>query len=227
MANELKQFKVEKISFGGVSGAIIGKSRYIKPPKSKEIPERRLKYKNAEALATDIKPELGMRAFVFLDGTFIAGDFLEAWFTTHNIIAKELTVSTLSLNDNNIDSLAVLIDGGFVEKLNIIVSDYFYSHERRNLIPYAYKMLDKENRFQLAAAGTHCKLMMFETHKGAKVVIHGSANLRSSSNIEHITIEENPELYDFTMDLHRLILDKYKTINKSVRYNDLWQADQK
>jgi len=227
MANELNQFKVDKISFKGSSGPVIGSSRYIKPPKNKEIPERRLKYKNAEELAKDILPELGMRAFVFLDGTFVAGDFLEAWFTTHNIIAKELTVSTLSLNENNIDSLANLLNGGYVDALNLIVSDYFFSHERRNLIPYAYKILDIDNRFQLAAAGTHCKLMMFETHKGAKVVIHGSANLRSSSNIEHITIEENPELYDFTMEIHRLILEKYKTIKKSVRYNDLWQADQK
>ena len=227
MANELNQFKVEKLAFGKSSGPIINGSRYVKPPKCREIPERLLKYKNAEELARDIAPEIGMRAFVFLDGTFIAGDFLEAWLTEHNIVAKELTISTLSLSENNIDSLSNLMDGEFVENLNLIVSDYFYSHERRNLIPYAYKRLDKDNRFQLAAAGTHCKIAMFETHNGAKVVIHGSANLRSSSNIEHITIEESPELYDFIMGVHRTILDKYKTINKSVRYNTLWQADQK
>lgn len=227
MANELSQFKIDKISFKGTGGPVIGKSRYIKPPKCKEIPERRLKYKNAEDLARDIKPELGMRVFVFLDGTFIAGDFLEAWFTEHHIIAKELTISTLSLNPNNVDSLANLMDCEYIENLNLIVSDYFYSHERHSLVPYIRERLDKGDRFQLAAAGTHCKISMFETHKGAKVVIHGSANLRSSSNIEHITIEENPELYDFIMEVHRTILDKYKTINKSVRYNNLWQADHK
>lgn len=227
MTNELNQFKIDKISFKGTGGPVIGKSRYIKPPKSKEIPERRLKYKNAEELARDIKPELGMRVFVFLDGTFVAGDFLEAWFVEHHIIAKEVTVSTLSLNPNNIDSLANLMTCGYIESLNLIVSDYFYSHERNSLVPYIREKLDVENRFQFAAAGTHCKLIMFETHKGAKVVIHGSANLRSSSNIEHMTIEENPDLYDFTMEVHRAILDKYKTINKSVRYNSLWQADHK
>lgn len=227
MTNELKQFKIDKISFSGATGPVLGKSRYIKPPKCKEIPERRLKYKNAESLARDIKPELGMRAFVFLDGTFIAGDFLEAWFVEHHIIAKEATISTLSLSPNNVDSLSNLMDCGYIETLNLIVSDYFYSHERGGLVPYIRERLDKGDRFQLAAAGTHCKLIMFETHKGAKVVIHGSANLRSSSNIEHITIEESPELYDFTMEVHRAILDKYKTINKSVRYNNLWQADHK
>lgn len=222
MTNELEQFKIDKLSFKGSGGPVIGKSRYIKPPRCKQIPEKRLKYKFAEDLARDIKPELGMRVFVFLDGTFIAGDFLEAWFVEHHILTKELTISTLSLSPNNVDSLANLMECGYVENLNLIVSDYFYSHERHSMVPYIREKLDKDNRFQFAAAGTHCKLSMFETPKGAKVVIHGSANLRSSSNIEHMTIEENPELYDFTMELHRAILDKYKTINKAVRYNNLW-----
>ena len=228
MANELKQFNFDKLSFGkAVAGNPMGKSRYIKPPISKTIPERRLKYKFAEELARDIKPELGMRAFVFLDGTFVAGDFIEAWFVEHHIIAKELTISTLSLNPNNVDSLANLMECGYIESLNLIVSDYFYSHERQTLVPYIREKLDKDNRFQFAAAGTHCKLTLFETHKGAKVVIHGSANLRSSSNIEHMTIEENPELFDFIMEMQRTILEKYKTINKAVRYNSIWQADHK
>lgn len=223
MANELNQFKVDKLSFGKPGGGpALAKSRYIKPPKCKQIPEKRLKYKFAEELARDIKPELGMRVFVFLDGTFIAGDFIEAWFVEQNIRTKELTISTLSLSPNNVDSLANLMECGYVENLNLIVSDYFYSHERQSLVPYIREKLDKDNRFQFAAAGTHCKLTMFETQKGAKVVIHGSANLRSSSNIEHITIEENTDLYDFTMELHRKIIEKYQTINKAVRYNNIW-----
>jgi len=222
--DELTQFKVDKISFKGSSGPIVGKSRYIRPPKCKTIPERMLKYKFAVDLAKDVKPEIGMKVFAFLDGTFIAGDFIEAWFTEHNIRVKELTISTLSLNPNNVDSLANLMEFEYVENLNLIVSDYFFSHERRTMIPYIYEKLDKDNRFQLAAAVTHCKLTTFETPKGAKVVIHGSANLRSSSNIEHITIEENPELYDFIQEVNRTILDKYKTINKSVRYNNIWKS---
>lgn len=213
--------------FNKPAGRVLGASRYIKPPKCKEIPERRLKYKYAQDLAKDIIPERGMRVFVLIDGTFVAGDFLEAWITEHNILIKELTVCTLSMNENNVDSLANIMEGGYADKLNLVVSDYFYSHERHNLVKYAYKELDKENRFQFAAAGTHCKLIMFETHAGAKVVIHGSANLRSSSNIEHFCIEESPELYDFNMEVQALILEKYKTINKSVRYNALWHQDQK
>jgi len=226
MATDIKGVSFKKSDFGKSASAGFT-SRYTRPPKSKEIPEKRLKYKFAEDLAKDLFPEKGMRVFVFLDGTFVAGDFLEAWMVEHNIVAKELTISTLSMNENNVDSLANLCDAGYVDALNLIVSDYFFSHERQNLIPYAYKMLDKEDRFQLAAAGTHCKLILIETIGGDKVVISGSANLRSSSNIEHICIEESPELYDFIMEVQRTILEKYKTIKKSVRYNALWQADRK
>ena len=53
-------------------------------------------------------------------------------------------------------------------------------------------------------------------------MIHGSANLRSSANIEQFTIEDNPELFDFYEELQDNILDHYKTINKPIRVSKLW-----
>jgi hypothetical protein len=216
--NELHAFKKTaqiKLSTGG---------RYRNPPKMREIPERMMKYELAQQLAKDVTPEAGMRHFCFLSGRFIAGDFLEAWIVEHNIHVKELTVSTLSMSEANIDSLANLINGGFVEKMNIVVSDYFFSHERQNLVPYMLKELDKEDRFQLAVCGTHCKLALIETAHGSKVVIHGSANLRSSGNLEHICIEENKQLYDFNYQIQRSIIDKYWVVKKALRHETLWNA---
>lgn len=221
--NELNQFNLNEADFR--SGASLRfKTRYIKPRKTKEIPERLLKYKNAVALAQDLAPEKGMRVFVMLDGSFIAGDFIEAFITEHNLHVKRLVIYTLSLSENNVDSLANLLDGDYVDALDLIVSDYFYSHERRNLVQYLYQQLDKKDTFQLAAAATHCKLTLIETHEGLKIVIHGSANLRSSNNIEHFTIEENEVLYDFNLEIAEAIIEKYKTINKSVRHTNLWQV---
>lgn len=99
------------------------------------------------------------------------------------------------------------------------MSAYFYSHERRGLIPYIYKRLDVENRFQLAVAGVHTKTCQFRTLGGRYVVMHGSANLRSCGNIEQFTMEENRELYDF----YDGIVERYKTINKQIRGNELWE----
>ena len=201
-----------------------GSGRYKRPKKTRELPERMMRYEFAEQMAKEIVPEKGMRIFALLSGRFIAGDFIEAWVVAHNIHAKKMTISTLSLSEANVDSLANLLKGGFVEELNLIVSDYFFSHERRNLVPYIYAQLDKEDRFQLAVAGTHCKMCLIETMQGSKVVMHGSANLRSSGNMENICIEENETLYDFNFESQESILKEYSTIKKAMRHDVLWKA---
>ena len=226
---ELKGYpapSVFRINSGRGNGISI-QSRYVSPPKCRDIPERCLKYEYAQQLAADIEVKAGSRFFVIVSGNFIAGDFLEALVVKHNWHIKELTVSTLSMHQGNVDSLVNLVEGNFVDKLNLIVSDYFFAHERRGLVPYIYEQLDKKDIFQFAAAGTHCKIVNIETHDGLKVVIHGSANMRSSGNIEQMQIDECPLLYDFNQDILQSILDKYGTIKKSVRRDNLWQAVQK
>jgi len=199
-------------------------TRYIKPPRTKEIPEHRLKYKNAEQLAKKLVIEEGCRYFVIVDGSFIFGDLIEAFIVHNNARIKKMTTSTLSMSQNNVDSLKNLLVGGYIDELNLIVSDYFFSHERNNLIRYIYDELDLDNKFQLAVASTHCKMCIFETYGGKKIVMHGSANLRSSSNIEQLVIEESKDLYDFNDEYQNRIINVYKTINKSLRRTKLWQA---
>lgn len=201
-------------------------TRYITPPKAVEIDERFLKYQNAEKLANDIEIEKGIRTFAVIDGTFYFGDFIEALIVKNDWLVKKMIISTLSMNQNNVDSLANLINGDYVQSLDLIVSDYFFAHERNTLIPYIYEKLDVDDKFQLAVAGTHCKLCIFETECGKFVVIHGSANLRTSSNIEQIMIEENEQLYNFNYEFQTNIVNKYSTIKKSLRGKQLWQAVQ-
>lgn len=131
-------------------------------------------------------------------------------------------ISTLSLSQNNVDSLHTLMDKGYIEELNLIISVYFWGNERRSLVPYIYKQLDIGDRFQLAVAGVHTKTVHFETLGGRKIIMHGSANLRSSGNIEQFTMEENPELYDFYDDHFNRIIDKYATIRKPIRNSKAW-----
>jgi hypothetical protein len=197
-------------------------SRYITPPPCHQIEESFLKYKYAADLAKDVVIDKGVRHFVIIDGTFVFGDFIEALIVEKNYLVKHMLISTLSMNQNNVDSLKNLIVGDYVQNLDLIVSDYFYSHERHELVPYLYEKLDIDDKFQLAVAGTHCKICAFETECGKKIVIHGSSNLRSSSNIEQFIIEESEAIYDFNKEIHDNIVEKYKTIKKSLRYKKLW-----
>lgn len=199
--------------------------RYCKPAMSRS---KNVKYKNASELSKAIEIKQNERYFCIIDGSFIFGDFIEAFIYDRAIIVKEMTISTLSMSQENIDSFYNLMKNGYIEKLNIIVSDFFYSHERHNLVKYMYDKLDFDDRFQLSVCRTHTKICMFETEMngGRKYVIHGSANLRSSDNIEQFMIEENKELYDFNYHFHKKIIDNFATIKKSLRGNKLFNLIQ-
>ena len=203
------------------------KSRIHNPAFQPEMLAHRVKYKNALQLARDIGPmnTSGQRVFAVVDGSFIFGDFIEAFLVTHNMLAKRMIISTLSLSQENVDSLKNLIIGDYLHQLDMVVSDYFYSHERHELINYMYEHLDTGNRFQLAVCRTHTKICLIETECGQFFTIHGSANLRSSDNIEMFEMENSRPLYDFNAAWHDEVIQKYQTINKAVRSIDTWQAE--
>jgi hypothetical protein len=230
MAHDTKEIfktpkKVISLKGGGKdNGMGIGNRRYTNPKPCSELSERFIKYQYAQDLVNDIEITKGCRHFVIISGTFIFGDFFEALVVKNNYHVKSLTISTLSLSQENIDSLKNLIVGNFVDELNIIVSDYFYSHERGNLVKYMYDELDHDDKFQLAVAGTHCKICTIETHCGMNIVVHGSANLRSSGNLEQISIEDNKPLLEFNKEIFTNILTKYSTIKKAIRHGKLWDT---
>lgn len=189
-------------------------SRFIEPHDCEDIDAMRVKYKNAEKLAADLGDiPTGFRAFVIIDGTFIMGDLIEAVIMQNNWVCTELTISTLSMSMENVDSLKNLIVSESVQQLNLVVSDYYFQTERRGIMPYVYDQLDIGDRFQLAVASVHTKVALIRTECGKKIVIHGSANLRSSSNIEQIVVENSPMLFDFNAEIHNNIIARHKTIN--------------
>lgn len=84
-----------------------------------------------------------------------------------------------------------------------------------------YEALDQGGRFQLAVAGTHTKIALLRTAR-SKIVMSGSANLRSSRSVEALTIERNEALYDFHLEWHNRILDAYGTVQKAIRAQALF-----
>jgi len=225
--DEIFQFRDLQIDIPEINIDENVNQRYISPKKFKEVDERFLKYRNAKQLAKDLKITKNCRHFVFVDGSFFFGDYLEALIVENNYHVKKMIVSTLSMNENNIDSLANLLNGNYVDLLYLVVSDYFFSHERNTLIPYIYQELDVDDKFDIAVCSSHCKIASIQTHCGLNIVIHGSANLRSSSNIEQVCIDESEELCTFVNEVHDNIILEYSTIVKSIRNKKLWQVVQK
>lgn len=200
-------------------------TKYLRPKRRRVKANDYVCYDNAKKLARNLKLDRGGRFDAIVGGNFIFGDFIEAYITAYNVKCTEMSICTLSMSQDNVDSLANLINAGYIDKLSLFISVYFYAHERNILIPYLYSKLDTDKcDFQMSVTDIHCKIAQFKTLGGKHVVCHGSANLRSSGNIEQMTIEENEELYGFYASYLQKVEDEYKTIKKPIRVQRAWKA---
>lgn len=187
-----------------------------------------VKYEYAADLAKNI-PDLDdcEAIFAVVSGNFIFGDFIESLMVEKNYFAEEIIVATLSLGQENVDSLKNIRDGDYVDEMALIVSDYWYAHERRKEggVPYIMDMLGGD-KFRFAAAGLHTKITLIRTQCGKHLVLHGSANLRSSRNMEQVCIENNRDLYMFNREWTEKILTHFSATPKSLRGGKLWRKVQ-
>jgi hypothetical protein len=215
-------FKIDFDSSKMLKKDELAKTRYITPRYEYPLKEKHVCFDNAEKLAKKIFPEEAATHCI-ISGDFIFGDYIEALITYYDLEIEELTISTLCYSFDNVDSLGVLIAGGYIEKLNLIVSRMFYGHEHDKIIKYTYKKLDcKDIEFNLAICDSHIKVALLRTKLNEKIVIWGSANLRSNLNVEQFTIQINEELFDFYYNHAQLILKRYNTINRAIGYKDLY-----
>ena len=148
-----------------------------------------------------------------MNGNFILGDIIEALIVQRNVDPEEICICTLGLNEENIDSLRNVLDLTTC-RMWLLTSGFFYSHYKTTLVPYLYEQLDIDDRFQVAFGNYHSKVITIKTRHDHNIIIHGSANLRSSNSIEQMMIEAgNTELHDFNADIIKRICEKYGTID--------------
>jgi len=191
--------------------------------KTRSTPEYRVKYEHAAAFALKVAAGIseGYTIHALLSGNFIFGDFIEALAVENGVTIERLTFSTLAISDENVISLGNMLESGFLGHLDMIVSSYFWSHNRSNA-EFIYEHLCDNRQSRIAVAGIHTKIAMLQTDK-SKIVIHGSANMRSSRTIEAVTIEHNPELFDFHDAWHQKILTDHAVTKRERRGGDLWE----
>lgn len=202
--------------------------RIMKPKMAKSAVYTSVDYTYARQMAEGVDLAPGSKTTVIVPGNFIFGDLLEALIIDRGIDAVELTISTLSLSQENVDSLKNIMMDCPDMHLNLIISGYFYSHNKNTLVPYIYDELDTDDRFQCAFTNTHMKVALIHSRKGTHYTLTGSANLRSSSSLEQFDLEEGAERYHFFYDALSTLVEKYATINyrkpKIERGMKSWQA---
>ena len=163
--------------------------------------------------------------FCIVSGNFIFGDLLEALLVERNWYAEEIFIATLSMSQENADSLANLFHGDYAREINLIVSDFWYAHERYKGggIEYINQLMEGFN-FSLSVAGLHTKIILIKTECGKHLVLHGSANLRSSRNLEQLSAENSKDLYEFNRTWMSKLVAQFKVSRKSLRGDNIWQV---
>lgn len=226
----------------------INQNCFCKPRLHKRV--KTVTFKEAIEAAKVLAPFIarGERIYGYVSGVFIWGSFIESLLLIMQKPVKELTISTLGLNIPNIISMRDLLKEGLVQRLNLIVSDSFFTGEHRrgdqrqarldkikrskgkfrpkakdlNLVEEIYHELGSLENFHFAACGIHAKTILIELQDGQKIVLSGSANLRSSRNLEQFDIETNDGLYDFNKKYLDRILHYFAIEKKSLRSNELF-----
>lgn len=194
----------------------------LRVKKYRDVKPTRVKYERAAELAVEVAGAIksGDTIHALLSGNFIFGDFLEALAVENGVRFERLTFSTLAISEENVISLKNMMECGFLGRLEMIVSSYFWAHNRQN-VEFLYENLCDTHGAKIAVAGIHTKVALIETEK-SKIIIHGSANMRSSRTVEAVTIEQCPHLFAFHDDWHQEILRDYTVTKKERRASDLW-----
>lgn len=225
-------FKLSDVTHAGKPDGIES-GRYVRP-KIYDNVLGCVEYEHAADFVADMDLSEGHREFAFVSGNFIFGDMLEAMVDGDKAVPRSMTIQTLSMSEENIDSLRNIVEMcPELERLRIILSVYFWGHEHRpgQLVPYLYEQLDVDGLdFDCAFASIHTKIVTIETAAGHHIVIDGSANLRSSRNIEQLRIECDSGLYEYIEGFADRVFAAYSTVNrdrpypKPIRGGRLWGA---
>ena len=224
-------FDMTTFVFGGADTDAIESDVWSRP-----VPRRPVTcaYEHAIDLARELAIDNETETFAYVSGNFVFGDLLEALVEERRLTVRSLGIQTLSMSDENIDSIRNVCEMTPVERLDLVLSDYWYAHERHRggLVGYLFDELDMEGlELRVAFAGIHAKVTTIETLRGNVLTMQGSANLRSSGNMEQLHISPDRGLYEFCDGMTRRIIEAYDVVNqdnrkrkKSIRRAELWRV---
>lgn len=216
---ELLDFDPSHFALGGKTDNVES-CRYLQPKVYENVVSQPVVFGKCKEFVASLPQDLSdAHVFAFVSGNFIFGDVLEALVASKRLQPRRITVQTLTMSENNIDSLYNVIRlSPHLEHLRVIVSAFWWAknHRKGQLVDYLYETLDVDDKLDVAFAALHSKIITVEDVRGFHLVIDGSANLCSSRNIEQFRIEADDGLYQFIDQFCDRVMDAYATINHDV-----------
>lgn len=149
---------------------------------------------NALALLPHLPTGAEDRTHAVLRGDFVLCDIIPAIIRDRGR-CEHLHIATLGMSGANAECLAELHQAGLIGAITICCSHYFRQVDRTATWPEVERHLGAIAK--LIVSRNHAKVICLPTESGDHFVIEGSANLRSSDNLEQIAVFNDPELAAF------------------------------
>ena len=150
----------------------------------------KIRPENAKGVLPHLPEGPDDRTHAILRGDFVLCDLIPAILDERGACG-EIHIATLGLSRANAETLARLQREGMTDRVTVLCSSYFQQVDKLTTFRDVEAILAKAGR--LIVARNHAKVICLPTARGA-FVIEGSANLRSSDNLEQIAIFNDPEL---------------------------------
>jgi len=207
-----------------MSGPLFEEPLVSKPRRVAEVPAGRIKAANAEALVRSLAmPPQGGYVEVLTGCSFVFGDVLR-FLALRMGGGCEVTLSTLCWSADNAGMFAACFDEGSITRLDLLGSIYFYGNERGTTFRVTHEILAPQIRagtVRIAIAAVHTKVACIGNDR-FRLVLRGSANLRSSSNVEEFMLLRDEDSYQFHRGWMRDVMAAYEVTRKPVRETALW-----
>lgn len=191
--------------------------RIRKPRPIPAVKDKYIKFRYADNFIEEMPiPMDGESIYALVSGSFIYGDIMLPIAEKIGGHAR-LDICTLSMGQENIDMIAEMFELNLITEFNLIISDFFYAHEKKHggLWNYLFENLAKYN-IRVSVASVHTKIIMLK-NPYFDLVLSGSANLRSSANMEQFELQNDNEFWEWQKEWQEQIHEKYNVIKKPIR----------
>ncbi len=149
---------------------------------------------NARAILPLLPEHPDERLHCVLRGDFVLCELIPL-IIAHRGACSHLRVATLGLSAANAEQLANLFTAGLIGELTIVASHYFQQVDKTTTYRQVCAILAGKARIVITRS--HAKVILLPTTAGDYYIIEGSANLRSSDNLEQMLVMNDQETHDF------------------------------
>jgi hypothetical protein len=155
---------------------------------------------NAATILQHLPTGAGERLHALLRGDFVLFDLIPAIVAEFGPVGH-LRIATLGLSAANAQGIARLVTTGQVERVTLVVSHYFQQVDRTTVYAEVCAALAPVG-IEPVVTRNHAKVILlpFLGERAGRrhfLVIEGSANLRSSDNLEQIVVFNDADSLDF------------------------------